>query len=283
MRPIQRLLALSIAASLLFLFGQACAQSASTTSKIAPSDVQTYIDKQVLPYWLDQKGLLSKTIASPPTQLYKSLWDELDASEKSKTPRDALALAMQAKSPDERNARMIWLRWRIANGNADSRYSYAYAYLLSTTAESGSTKPMMSQSAAFFLQARIALAIDGARCADQASSLIARRSLEQAPYMAPILNHIATAPKPEIADALTNATTIEQMRPARPHQDWLCNLGAATMKKALDNQADVKKNGNNVVIDTTGIAPDYISDGVWLQRKQAILDEQINAIVSYFH
>lgn len=71
-----------------------------------------------------------------------------------------------------------------------------------------------------------------ARCADQTSPAIARRSLEHGAHMAPLLHYIATGPKPDMADAWANATALEQMRHARPRQDWLCSLGAATMKKA---------------------------------------------------
>lgn len=262
------------------LTGQA--QSTSSPSKVDLSAIQRHIDTRVVPYWVAQKDLLTKIMDSPPTPQYRSLWDELDSIEKHKSPRDALGLAMQAQSPDERNARMIWLRSRIANGNADSRYSYAYAFLLSTTAEAGSTQPMLAQAAAFFFHARIALAIDGARCADQASPAIARRSLEHGAHMAPLLHYIATGPKPDVADALANATALEQMRPARPRQDWLCSLGAATMKKALDNQALVKKEGSTVAIDMTGITPDDVPDDTWLQRKQTILGEQVKAISTYF-
>jgi hypothetical protein len=273
--------AVVIAATLALL--SACAQTSQSSSEATNAAIQSYINKQVKPYWQGQKERLAKTTATPPSAQYQTIWRELDAAERSLSTNDLLAKAMQGSTPQVRNANMIWLRSRILNGNADSRYSYIYALLLSMSSESADLKPMLQQAATFFFQARIALDIDGARCADRASPSVARRDLEKLPPMAAITTYLANGPRSEVSDALTNATAIEQWRGDRPPQAWLCGLGAATALKAIHNPALVKKDGASMVIDTSGVVPDYVSEEVWHQRKDLILNEQIQAIASHLH
>ena len=266
----------------------ACAQAPAKpgTTATAATDigawVQNYVDREVVPFWQGQKAFLAATIKSSPTPQYRSIWQELDTAERNLPTKDLLAATMQGDTPQERAARMIWLRARILNGNADSRYSYTYAYLLSITSEPGQTKPMMKEAATFLLQGRLALLLDGARCQDRASPQIARRSLELMPHLAPIMDYLNTGPVSEIADALANARAIEQSSAGRPSQHWLCGLGAGTALKALSGGAApvVSKDGQSITIDTSGMTPDHVADEVWQQRKRAVFDEQMQAIVN---
>jgi len=177
---------------------------------------------------------------------------------------------------------MIWLRWRILNGNADSRYAYVYAYLLSITRQADSAKPMLQEAATFLFQARIAMALDGARCADRASPPTAQRNIEKQPMFAPILNYLASAPAWDVGNGLTNALAIEQLRGERPRQAWLCGMGAAAALKAINNaSASVRSDGANTTIDASGVTPDYVPDDVWRQRRPLVINEQLQAIASY--
>lgn len=260
-----------------------CAQTRPNSNEATNPAIQSYINAQVKPYWQVQKDRLANTLLTPPTTQYQAIWGQLDAAERSLPTKDLLFKAMQGSSPHERNAAMIWLRSRILNGNADSRYSYAYALLLSTSSVSGNGKPMLQEAATFLFQARIALAIDGARCADPASPSVARRDMEGLRQMTPIISYIANGPASEVSDALTNATTIEQLRDDRPPQTWLCRLGAAAALKATQNPTLVRTEGAGIVIDTSEVVPDFVSEQVWRQRKDRILNEQLQAIASYLH
>jgi hypothetical protein len=125
------------------------------------------------------------------------------------------------------------------------------------------------------------LAIDGARCADRASPSVARQDMDKLPQLAAITQYTASAPPADLGSALSDAVAIEQLRGARPPQAWLCSMGAATALKALRHPDLVRKEGAGMVIDTSTSAPDYVTEEVWRQRKDAILEEQIQAMTRY--
>lgn len=240
-----------------------------------------YINEKLIPYYSNSKSRTNNVIINPPTPAYKATWDALNEAERGKTTKELLAFAMEGTDPHERSAKLIWLRWKILDGNADSRYSYAYAYLLSITKDAGSATTMMQSAATFLFQARIALAIDGAHCLDQASPPNARRSMEQVPQMSPIINYIANGPKSEVADSLVNAIAIEKFRPNRPPSNWLCNLGAASALKSINDPSAIKISNGNIYIDASNTSPEFASSDTWLQRKKSIISEQYKALETY--
>jgi len=240
-----------------------------------------YINETLLPFYSDSKSRTNNVTNNPPTPAYKATWDALNEAERVKTTKELLAFAMEGMDPHERSAKLIWLRWKILDGNADSRYSYAYAYLLSITKDAGSATTMMQSAATFLFQARISLAIDGAHCLDQASPPNARRSMEQVPQMSPILNYIANGPKSEVADSLANAIAIEKFRPNRPPSNWLCKLGAASASKALNDPSAIKFATGNIYVDTSNTPPEFASGDIWLQRKKSIISEQLKSLETY--
>lgn len=260
----------------------ACAQTTADPVASPSAAVQGHIDRQVIPFWKAQQAGLAQTIASPPSPEYQSAWQALDAAERTLPTKDLLAETMRGTTGHERNARMIWLRWRILNGHADGRYAYTYAYLLSITSQAGSTKPMLQEAATFLFQARIAVAVDGARCADGASPSVVQQGIEKLPMLAPVMTYLASAPASEVGNALTNALAIEQVRGEGPPQAWLCGLGAATALQAINHSsASWRKDGANIVIDTSGVTPGYVQDALWRQRRHQVFNEQLLGIAAH--
>lgn len=257
-----------------------CAQTPTSPAQQKQA-FQSHIDQEKVPFWRAQQAVLTKVMSQPPQPGYKLVWADLDEAERKQPVPHVLAQAMRHQNPQDRDASMIWLRWRIIQGNTDARYAYAYAHMLSTSAAAGSTRPMLPEAAAFLYLGRLSIAMDGARCADAASPPVAQRRLEASPAMAPLLQYIASGPALELLNARANALAIEQMRGERAPQAWVCSLGAASMLQAMSNGAVPQKVGEqHVVVDTSGGTPQFVGDDVKRQRQQAIKDAQLQALVA---
>lgn len=257
----------------------ACAQTPRSPEQQKQA-LHTHIDQEKVPFWRKQQAVLTQVMNQPPNAFYKLIWVGLDEAERTQPVPQLLAQAMQHQNPQDRDASMIWLRWRIVHGNADARYAYAYAHMLSTTAAAGTTHPMLSEAAAFLYLGRLSIAMDGARCADAASPPVAQRRLESSPAMAPLLQYIATGAAHEVVNARANAIAIEQVRGDRPAQAWVCNMGAASMLQAVSNGTTPQKvNERQVLVDTSGVTPGFVDDALKRQRQQAIMDIQLQALV----
>lgn len=272
-RTLAALTAAAIASGLL----SGCAQTPQSPEQQKQA-LRTHIDQEKAPFWRTQQAVLAKVMRQPPNGFYALVWHKLDEAERQQPIPDVLAKAMQHQQPQDRDASMIWLRWRIVNGNADARYAYAYAHMLATTASAGSTQPMLPEAAAFLYLGRLSIAMDGARCADAASPPVAQRRLEASPAMAPLLQYIASGPAHEVINARANAIAIEQVRGERSAQAWVCNMGAASMLDALSKGGTPQKAGEQALIDTSGVTPGFVGNDLKGQRQQSIMAAQWQAL-----
>lgn len=275
-RPLAALTAATVAFGLL----AGCAQTPPSPEQKKQA-LRTHIEQEKVPFWRTQQATLSQVMRRAPNASYTLVWLDLNEAERKQPVTEVLAKAMQHHNPQDRDASMIWLRWRIVNGNADSRYAYAYAHMLATTAAAGTTRPMLPEAAAFLYLGRLGIAMDGARCADAASPSVARQRLEASPAMAPLLQYIASGPAHEVVNARANAIAIaiEQVRGERPAQEWVCRMGAASMLEAINQGAEPQKLGERVLIDTDGVKPGFVGDEVKRQRQQAVMANQWQALV----
>lgn len=271
------LAALAAAATSLGLL-PGCAQTPQSPEQQRQA-LRTHIDQEKVAFWRTQQATLSKVKQQPPNGSYTLVWLDLNEAERKQPVTDVLAKAMRHQNPQDRDASMIWLRWRIVNGNADARYAYAYAHMLATTAAAGTTRPMLPEAAAFLYLGRLGIAMDGARCADVASPSIARQRLEASPAMAPLLQYIASGPAHEVINARANAIAIEQVRGERPAQEWICKMGAASMLAAINQGTEPQRVGERVFIDTDGVTPGFVGAEVKRQRQQSVMAAQWQALV----
>lgn len=243
--------------------------------------VQQTLRKESIPPWQEAASQVKSLRAHPPDAYAADTWAMLDAETNVSTGKAPLDRATTPKDAKDMLVLQAWLRWRILSENADARYSYAYAADLHYMRSPSGT--LHKQAAVFFFHARLALAIDGARCLDQDSWQGVRFGMEGQPYIQPLLTQLSQMPKRDKALAMLEAAAIEEMRGERPLTAGLCTRGLRSMHKAQSagrqpeplSSADPQASGavgKTYSVDVSGLEPDLLAEDLWRKKRREILD-----------
>lgn len=242
--------------------------------------INRFIEQVKIPEWrsLSQDIALSKTTHD---ERVTKLWQEYDAETDNATGKTPLAKILQ--DDFDTAHKMAWLRRKVISQNGDPRYSYAYAMALSRMMDSQGD--LMKEATIFRWHAQLALKIDGARCVDQSSPQNITISFESQPQMQQVVNHINKISAKEKAISQLEAIALERMRGVRQPFGGLCTSGnlanseafkskgiEASLKDTKDNHSELKEVSVKIInIDTSGIAPKYIDEAQWIQKREEIL------------
>lgn len=253
----------------------------------APSQeqVQQILHDSAIPIWQDAATKISNLINNPPNSMVAATWKELDVGTDMATGKAPLSRATMAKDVNDLFIISGWLRWRILSENADPRYSYAYAANLHYMRDNRGD--FYKEAAIFFHNAKLALAIDGARCVDQASPDSIALEFEAQKYVRPLIENIAKMSKADRAAAMLEAVAIEEMRGERPSLEPICTRGATSMLKAISsgNQPSKIKSSDSTIsgeiysIDVSEVKPPLIPEVEWKKKRREILDQYIKSAI----
>lgn len=229
----------------------------------------------------------AKLIRENSSDSYASgVWDALDKETDVTTGKAPLVRVTSPHDAKDMEVLLDWLRWRILSKNADARFSYAYAanlyYMIDSTGKS--IFPM--DAAVFFFQARLALAIDGARCVDKSSPQGIALAYESQKYLQPLVDYVNRIPKRERSIAILEATSLEKLRGERPALGSLCTRGLKTMLQTLnagsqpvqqssEYQNTVHSPGKAYAVDTSGLAAELIPEDEWRIKRREIIENYI--------
>lgn len=243
--------------------------------------LEQLMTQSAVPRWQQSAREIEAVRKAPPAPALAKAWDEMDQAVAGGKEMQALARAASPRSAAERDAYAVWLRWRILARNADGRYSYNYAFNLNSmrAADGGFGR----EAAVFLYHARLALEIDGARCAEGSGADRVSEAFEQQPNFQPVLEGVKALSDRERATAWLEAVAIERARGQRPASPWLCRAGSLAMANAMRRGAQfhaapeagapeyIGGKGNLHVIDTTLDDMELVPEPAWLQRRQEIL------------
>jgi hypothetical protein len=248
--------------------------------------VKQLMETTGIPQWQKAAAQAKALRANPPSASAAETWKSLDQATDATTGKAPLARVTTPRDANDFQDVTAWLRWKILSENADGRYSYAYAANLSYMLKSDGTPLFAMESAVFFFHARLALAIDGARCVDRSSPESVTVGYESQPYFKPVIERIGKMSKKERAVAILEAVGLEELRGERPLLGQLCTRGTRTMLRAMnagrapveqpsDSAAGLGASGKTYAIDTSGIEAELIPEGQWRTKRREILDHQI--------
>lgn len=248
--------------------------------------VQQLMKRRAIPVWQNAAAQIKRLRDNPPDAYATETWKALDAETDVTTGKAPLARATMPKDGKDLFVIATWLRWRILSENADPRYSYAYATDLHYMRDNNGG--FQKDAAIFFFQAKLALAIDGARCVDRASPDSIALGYETQKYVQPLIEQIGKMSKNEKAVAMLEAAAIEEMRGERPLLGAICTRGARTMLKAMASgrqpvqvsPSDPRASqslGNTYSIDVSGLEPEVLSEDQWRAKRREILNSYIKS------
>lgn len=271
----------------IFLVGLLLCVNSAAFAAPTEDQVRKVMNEQSIPNW---KKLTEQVIdfrKSPPVLTWVDFWKNLDEKSKVGFGTNALTTASSPQSTDELFADATWLRWKILADSADGRYSYVYAYLLGLMqAKDGN---YLKEAAVFLYDARLAMAIDGAYCADSSSPETISMGYETQKPFGMLLEKLAVLTPKEIAIAQLEAVGIEELRGERAPFENLCTHGTQTQIKAMRdgrqfqkvppsevNSGNINATDHTYTIDATGIKPDLIPENEWKIKRRKILDKVIS-------
>ena len=266
--------------------------SFSETSIGAPTEeqIKVVMAERSVPNWKKASVQASELRASPPNKSWSEFWRELDAQVKTVSGTAALAKASSPRDANELFANAAWLRWKILSDAGDGRFSYVYSFVLSHM--KGPDGDYSREVAVFLYHARLAIAIDGARCADRSSPETFVSGYETQKTFQRLLEQVEKMAPKDKAIALLEAVAIEEMRGERPPYEWLCTQGVRTPLQAMNQgrlpqkvePSDVDKSNilgrdNTYTIDTSGIKAEFVPENQWKKSRREILDRNISSAI----
>jgi hypothetical protein len=259
------------------------AQSAPTYEQI-----QLYKERVSIPNWRSASQQIDAIRSKPPSDEIAKVWNSLDAENDPNTGRTPLARVSNPQNGAELQIYSMWLRWQILSRNADGRYSYAYALNLHRM-RTTSGKDYAKEAAMFFLHARFALSIDGARCADSSATPPIILGYESQPTMRQLVEDIAKLPMKDRAQVMLNAVALEEMRGERPYRPWLCLKGASMVAEAFKqgrvpeptsrpDEGSHLKSETTHTIDVSGIDPRLIPLDEWRKKRSQEIERTTRSV-----
>ncbi len=106
------------------------APEAVPAAGLTAAQVQTYRAGPGRQRWRDAAAQMAQLRQAPPSTALADLWRALDAGVNRPAGPHPLASATTAQSLPELEGKTAWLRGQVLGGQADGRYSYAYAFNL---------------------------------------------------------------------------------------------------------------------------------------------------------
>lgn len=252
--------------------------------------LQLYKERVSIPAWKNESQEMEAVRAKLPAPEATRVWESITAASDRDTGKTPLARITNPRNDAELQLFSLWLRWQILSQNADGRYSYAYALnLIRMSRPSGGD--YFKEAATFFLHARFALSLDGARCTDPTAMPAIILGYETQATMRPLVERIAKMPMKERAQVMLEAVAIEEMRGERVYRPWLCVKGASLVAEAF-RQGRVPEtsivpedgshitSGNTHTVDVTGIEPKLIPLDEWRKKRNQEIERTTKSIAS---
>lgn len=238
-----------------------------------------------IPQWEKARDQMRWLRLNPPNAAAAETWKSLDTETSFYTGIAPLTKATTPRDSKHLFDLSSWLRWSILSENADGRYSYAYALNLHRMRDENGN--FNREAAVFFFHARLALKIDGARCADKSSVESIAAGYETQRNIQPLIEQISQMFLKERAIVLLEAVSLEEVRGERPILSYLCASGGQTILKAInlgrqsgETSPNTSHLGNTYSIDTSEIEPEVLPDDQWQKKRREILDDHIRSAIN---
>jgi len=246
-----------------------------------------------IPGWKEAGLEMARMRSRPQSEEMAEFWAKLDRLAAQGGGEEAVRSAMSPKSGAETHANVTWLRWKVLSDNADGRYSYAYAYMLNGLRDEKGAD-FLREAAVFFYHAKMALRVDGARCADRSSIESVIYGYETRQVLQPMIKRVSAMSEKERISAYLEAISLEEALGERKPQEVLCTQGVRTTLRALqqgqqpqrvesaEEQGKLNGAGRTFSIDTVGIEAELIPEQDWQQRRREILDREFGKAAKAF-
>lgn len=218
--------------------------------------------------WQRSAGQMRATRAGTHPEWARALFATWEEEEKKPNKGRVIELVTNPKDAREMGAALEWLRARVLLDQSDARYSFAYAFNLFRTRDQGGD--YRTEAIHFFLHGKIAIRIDGARCAN--ASAPANKILGLESQLKELEAFTQTMPPRAFWIARLMAVALEDFVGPRERQEWLCSGGLTAVQDFRDLQEVPTPPGGigrTFVID--GSKAEFIEDAEWRKRRDEYL------------
>lgn len=265
-------------ASALALATQAPAHAAPADTPAAgltAAQVQTYREGPGRQRWIDAARQMAQLRQSPPSTALADLWRALDAGVNRPAGVNPLPLATTAQSLPELEGKTAWLRGQVLGGQADGRYSYAYAFNLARLGRFGDH---LMEAAIFLAHGRLAMQIDTDRCTDPSVAMDTTAAYETQALMRGMDSAIQTLTPRQQTTALLEAVVLEDTLGERPPQSWLC---AARMNPSHLTEVQTPKGdvGRTFVLNPPQASTLFVDEATWRAARRQRLDKMAQSLL----
>lgn len=254
-----------------------CSCCSLTQAAMTREQAVQYITRVSMPAWRKAVDDIQNLRRNPLNRRMMETWVSLDTQTDLRTGQAPLARATSPRNANDMFLISGWLRWRILATNADGRYAYAYAANLHAMRDA-KNKPYLKEAAVFFFHARLALTIDGARCADQRSAFDVMQRYEAQPRLQALMEDINQMSKKDAAWALLEAVALEGVRGERLPLPGLCTLGELQTNGTVGAPGKHLKPESpfhtNSVLPTA--QPQLIDEKEWSAKRVEIMNQRTN-------
>jgi hypothetical protein len=189
--------------------------------------------------WKNVAANANRDRRNPSNPRVARVWDELDAETNSSTGKTPITRVTNYADRQEWQIYTDWLQWRVVASNADGRFSYAYALNLNHLRDDKGQPQFRRETAVFFFNARLALQIDGARCASASRVEEVTNGYESQTTFKGMLAEISAMSNRERAEAMLDAAALEEFRGERQRLAFLCQPekeGGTVVRLRSDNE-----------------------------------------------
>lgn len=262
----------------LALATQASAHAASAGTPadgLTAAQVQTYREGPGRQRWRDAAAQMAQLRQAPPNPAMADLWRALDAGVNRPTGANPLALVTTAQSLPELEGKTAWLRGQVLGGQADGRYSYAYAFNLARLGRFGDH---LMEAAIFLAHGRLAMQIDTDRCTDPNAAMDIAAGYEAQALVRGLDSAIQTLTPRQQATALLEAVVLEDTFGERPPQSWLCavRLNPAHLTEIQTPRGDI---GRTFVLNPLTASTLFVDDTTWRAARRQRLDKMAQSLL----
>ncbi|MEK6668795.1 MAG: hypothetical protein AABZ19_08255 [Pseudomonadota bacterium] len=279
LRPHIGWVSLSLALALaLALATQAPAHAAPADTPadgLTAAQVQTYREGPGRQRWRDAAVQMAQLRQAPPSTGVADLWRALDAGVNRPAGINSLAWATTAQSQPELEGKTAWLRAQVLGGQADGRYSYAYAFNLARLGRFGDH---LMEAAIFLAHGRLAMQIDTDRCTDPNVAMDITAGYETQALMRGLDSAIQTLTPRQQATALLEAVVLEDTLGERPPQAWLCAVRLAP-EHLTEIQTPKDDVGRTFVLNPPPASALFVDEATWQAARRQRLDKMAQSLL----
>lgn len=242
---------------------------------LTAAQVQTYREGPGRQRWLDAARQMVQLRQSPPSTALADLWRALDAGVNRPAGTNPLAWATTTQSGPELEGKTAWLRAQVLGGQADGRYSYAYAFNLARLGRFGDH---LMEAAIFLAHGRLAMQIDTDRCTDPNVAMDTTAAYETQAQMRGLDSAIQTLTPRQQATALLEAVVLEDTFGERPPQSWLCavRMNPAHLTEIQTPKGDI---GRTFVLNPPTANTLFVDDTTWRASRRHRLDKMAQSLL----